>query len=72
MNRIAISLKRQWRVPVLAALAAVLFAVAFAASATLDRVEAAGARLFMTRLSTNQPASTPFAVATSEVMRNRI
>src|SRR5260370_25784628 len=38
MHPTAISLKRQWRVPVLAALAAVLFAVAFAASATLSRM----------------------------------
>ena len=38
MHPIAISLKRQWRVPVLAAIAAVLFAVAFAASATLSRM----------------------------------
>src|SRR6266851_6798944 len=38
MHPTAISLKRQWRVPVLAALAAVLFAAAFAASATLSRL----------------------------------
>jgi tetratricopeptide (TPR) repeat protein len=38
MNLTAFSLKRRWRVPVLAALATVLFAVAFAASATLSRM----------------------------------
>jgi tetratricopeptide (TPR) repeat protein len=38
LNPIAISLKRQWRIPTLIASAAVLFAVAFAASASLTRL----------------------------------
>ena len=44
----------------------------FAANATLDRVQGALFRLLMTRLSMYQPASTPLAVATSDVMRKRM